>query len=189
MGQDSSLTDEKEPPLPPRAHKTWLYKNPVRRYDHYCRWVTNVIGLLNHREFVVMVTGLVAIGISGILFDFVLLFCMPHDMSHWITGISVILHLAYSVILTAVAAPILRLHVGFITRNELANEWKKNDFYVAIIGGMMIPVNDLNEQDFNDHFEYFLYDKTKNPYDKGAVANCWGFWCTPRWTPGQLGSF
>eukprot|EP00435_Cladocopium_sp_Y103_P062724 s554_g24.t1 len=31
-------------PMPKRSHKAWLYKRPIRRFDHYCRWVTNVIG-------------------------------------------------------------------------------------------------------------------------------------------------
>merc|ERR1719464_2422799 len=43
-------------PLPRRCHKTWLWALPIRRYDHYCRWLTASIGLLNHREFIVMVT-------------------------------------------------------------------------------------------------------------------------------------
>ena len=29
-------------------------RQPIRRYDHYCRWLTNAVGLLNHREFVAM---------------------------------------------------------------------------------------------------------------------------------------
>ncbi|CAJ1458055.1 unnamed protein product [Effrenium voratum] len=44
-------------PIPQRAHKAWLYKRPIRRFDHYCRWVTNVIGLNNHREFMATAPG------------------------------------------------------------------------------------------------------------------------------------
>jgi len=60
-----------KPPLPKRAQKMWLYRQPVRRYDHYCRWVTNCIGLLNHREFFVMVSGLVLIAVLGTAIDLV----------------------------------------------------------------------------------------------------------------------
>merc|ERR1719517_412974 len=62
--------------LPRRAHKCWQYDQPIRRYDHYCRWLTNVIGLLNHREFLVMVVGLVAIGVFGMALDTFLLLSM-----------------------------------------------------------------------------------------------------------------
>jgi hypothetical protein len=182
-------TDEKEQKLPERAHKMWLYKQPIRRYDHYCRWVTNAIGLLNHREFIIMVSGLVTIGVLGGLFDLLLLISMPHDRRYWLRGILVILHLMYSAIVTALAGPILRLHVGFVSRNELANEWKKNEFYIALIGGKRVPVNDLNEYDFNDHFDFFVYDPSRNPFDRGFYKNCFSFWCTTRWTPTQTGGF
>eukprot|EP00438_Fugacium_kawagutii_P030926 Skav202928 [mRNA] locus=scaffold1565:340874:341494:- [translate_table: standard] len=59
--------------LPLRAHKSWQYPLPIRRYDHYCKWLDNVIGFLNHREFVLMVGGLVMIAIIGIAVD-----CCPH---------------------------------------------------------------------------------------------------------------
>eukprot|EP00438_Fugacium_kawagutii_P014175 Skav207941 [mRNA] locus=scaffold108:220712:221515:+ [translate_table: standard] len=55
--------------LPQRAHKSWQYDRPIRRYDHYCKWLQNVIGLLNHREFVVMVGGLVVIAVLGMVVD------------------------------------------------------------------------------------------------------------------------
>merc|ERR1719395_339401 len=67
------MSPKQELPMPKRAHKAWLYALPIRRYDHYCRWLTNVIGLLNHREFVVMCIGLVTIGTIGIAVDGVLL--------------------------------------------------------------------------------------------------------------------
>ncbi|CAE7257996.1 cdc48 [Symbiodinium natans] len=31
-------------PNPRRAHKSWQYGRPIRRYDHYCKWLNNVIG-------------------------------------------------------------------------------------------------------------------------------------------------
>merc|ERR1712070_1174505 len=51
--------------LPRRAHKTWLYEIPIRRYSHYCRWLCNCVGLMNHREYILMCTGVVAIGFVG----------------------------------------------------------------------------------------------------------------------------
>ena len=29
-----------------RAHKPWQYSRPIRRYDHSCKWLKNVVGLL-----------------------------------------------------------------------------------------------------------------------------------------------
>lgn len=178
-----------QPPLPKRAHKTWLYRQPVRRYDHYCRWVTNCIGLLNHREFFVMVSGLVLIAVLGTAIDLVALIAV-FSKGTWAARIAVILHLGYSVILMALAGPILRIHVGLVMRNELASEWKRNDFYV-IMGkhGELISVNSLSDEDFNARFDTFTYDKSRNAFDKGWAENCWGFWCIPRWPPHQMGEF
>ena len=94
--------------LPKRAHQSRQYPRPIRRYDHYCKWLQNVpgwcfhllftffgflaafgngliqatktfgrlepcssqvIGLLNHREFALMLIGLVLIGILGVVID------------------------------------------------------------------------------------------------------------------------
>ncbi|CAE7494444.1 PFA3 [Symbiodinium natans] len=118
--------------LPRRCHKMWLFKQPIRRYDHYCRWLTNAVGLLNHRappEFVLMLIGLLVIGTAGTLVDFVLLVWTSSEGHHF-TGFLLIMHLTYSVILTLLAGPILRLHLTFVSRNELANEYKHNLFYI-----------------------------------------------------------
>lgn len=50
----------------------------AQRYDHYCRWLTNVIGLLNHREFFVMLVGLIAIAVAGVGVDAMLMFMIVH---------------------------------------------------------------------------------------------------------------
>eukprot|EP00913_Durusdinium_trenchii_P008691 g8164.t1 len=52
-----NVSHDIEEGLPQRAHKSRQYDHPIRRYDHYCKWVNNVIGLLNHREFILMVGG------------------------------------------------------------------------------------------------------------------------------------
>jgi len=182
---------EDGPPMPKRCHKAWLYASPIRRYDHFCRWLTNCIGLLNHREFVLMVWGLVTIGLCGGLLDFCLLVVSMWGGHSWLETFFLALHLAYSVGVVALAGPIFRLHVGFVSRNELANEWKRNDFYVvtSLKSGKTLPVNELSDDEFNDRFEAFEYDKLRNPWDKDTVSNCMAFWFTPRWTPGQLGEF
>lgn len=184
-----SLGDE--PPMPKRCHKAWLYASPIRRYDHFCRWLTNCIGLLNHREFVLMVWGLVTIGCCGGLLDFCLLIMALWEGHSKLELFFLALHLLYSSGLTTLAGPIFRLHVGFVSRNELANEWKRNEYYVvtSLRTGKTVPVNELSDDEFNERFDFFEYDKSKNPWDKDFVSNCLAFWFTPRWAPGQLGEF
>lgn len=188
---EEGANPKQELPMPKRAHKAWLYALPIRRYDHYCRWLTNVIGLLNHREFVIMCIGLVMIAGLGALVDLVLLIVMA-SRSHWSDMAVLLLHLMYSLCILGLGGPILRLHIGFISRNELAHDWKKNLFYVIHsrrTAGKVVLVNDLSDDEFNERFDSFCYDETRNPWDEGMRSNCWSFWCTSRWTPGQLGDF
>jgi len=179
-----------KPSLPKRAHKTWLYRQPVRRYDHYCRWVTNCIGLLNHRQFIIMVSGLVLLAVLGIAVDLVALTAIFSAGTTWLTRFGVCFHLFYSVVLMTLAGPIFRIHLGLVTRNELASEWKRNDFYVVEgAQGELIPVNTLSDDEFNQRFDNdFVYDKSKNAFDQGWQANCYSFWCSSR-ASNQLGEF
>uniref|UniRef100_A0A7S3TMV8 Palmitoyltransferase n=1 Tax=Strombidinopsis acuminata TaxID=141414 RepID=A0A7S3TMV8_9SPIT len=189
---DEDEDDEDMNPIPMRAHKAWQYTRPVRRYDHYCRWLANCIGLLNHREFVVMCSGLVILGALGALLDFTVLMSLVHQGEATIgTQVGLVLHLIYSLIMGTRVWPILSLHIGFISRNELANEWKRNDFYVITSArtGKVVPVNDLSDDEHNERFDSFHYAAEKNIFDKGVSANWWSFWCTARWAPDQTGEF
>lgn len=176
--------------LPHRAHKTWLYQMAIRRYDHYCRWVINCIGLLNHREFIILVACLVLIGVFGASIDVVLSITTIYRRL-WKDEIILCLHFIYSCLLLGLAAPILRIHIGLVSRNELANEWKRNLFYIihSTRSGQIVPVNELTDDEYNARFDSFAYDKPRNVYDHGVVQNCWTFWCTPRWQSDQLGEF
>lgn len=191
--EDGEEEDEEEgPPMPRRAHKAWQYPRPIRRYDHYCRWLANCIGLLNHREFVIMCSGLVTLGVLGSLLNITLLVVTSHNgETPYAISIGLALHLIYSIILALRVWPILQLHIGFISRNELANEWKRNDFYVITSArtGKVVPVNDLSDDEHNERFDSFHYASEKNSYDKGIYANCLSFWFTPRWRVQETGEF
>jgi len=182
--------------LPARAHKTWQYEYPIRRYDHYCKWLANCIGLLNHREFFIMCFGLVVIGGCGALLDALLIVrlqtgAIPDLEDVLSTKLFLAMHLAYSACLLLRVCPIFTLHVGFVSRNELANDWKKNTNYVlpSKDTGKLVPVNDLSDDEFNERFDAFIYAKEKNEFDKDVVTNWTTFWCTPRWASSQLGDF
>ena len=114
--------------VPRREHKSWQYSRPIRRYDHYCKWLQNVIGLLNHREFVVMVGGLLLIGVLGIMVD-IWLAILIAEKGFFRFGVVVSLHLVYSVALLVIAGPIFKIHFGPIWRNEMAQKWKKKEHY------------------------------------------------------------
>mmetsp|Transcript_63984 Transcript_63984/g.128390 ORF Transcript_63984/g.128390 Transcript_63984/m.128390 type:complete len:336 (-) Transcript_63984:137-1144(-) len=182
--------DQQAASAPKRAYKSWQFKRPVRRYDHYCRWLSNCIGLLNHREFVAMLIGLVLVGGLGIIVDVLLTVSMV-NRGFWDTELAIVAHLAYSVALLALACPIFRIHAGLVSRNELAAEWKRNEFYIAKSAkhGDNVPVNDLSDEEFNTLFDSFVYDQKRNAFDRGWVKNCFTFWCVPRWAPDQLGEF
>ena len=192
--------------IPRRAHKSWQYSRPIRRYDHYCKWLKKchryVIGLLNHREFVIMVAGLLSIGVLGIMVD-IWLAILIAEKGLFKFEIVVALHLGYSVALLAIGRPIFKIHFGLISRNEMAQEWKKKEDYVANIVGHVVlllpflgsigdnvPVEDLEDDEYNELFDRdsFVYDRTRNPFDNGCT-NCLNFWCQPRWTSDEKGEF
>ena len=152
----------------------------------------NVIGLLNHREFVIMVAGLLLIGVLGIMVD-IWLAILIAEKGFFKFEIVVALHLGYSVALLAIDWPIFKIHFGLISRNEMAQEWKKKEHYVAnnTSIGDNVPVEDLEDDEYNELFDRdsFVYDRTRNPFDNGCFTNCLNFWCQPRWTSDEKGEF
>eukprot|EP00439_Symbiodinium_sp_Y106_P038288 s6716_g4.t1 len=92
-------------------------------------------GLLNHREFVLMLVCLCLIGLFGVGLDGYLAVLLAQKgipgQGMWEAEIAVVSHLAFSVILLAIEVPILRIHIGLVSRNELGQEWKNNVHYVA----------------------------------------------------------
>merc|ERR1712037_682280 len=98
------------------------------------------------------------IGIVGTIVDMVLFGVSFVNMYTWTIEVLLVAHLAYSITILVLATPILRIHTGLISRNELAAEWKANDFYVlrrARNGETDKPVNELDDEEFNDRFDSF----------------------------------
>jgi len=180
-----------EADLPKRTYNDENYERPILRYDHYCRWINNWIGLYNHREFIVMAMFLSIVACAGVLADVVLLAFFWHTTDWWQKA-CLTLHCTYLLVFAHYVVPIFRQHVGFVSRNELAQEWKSDAFYIIHHAetGEPLAVNTLEDEDeYNAHFDTFQYDCMRNPWDKGCLNNCGVFWCTPRWAGGQLGEF
>jgi len=147
-----------------------------------------------------MTVGVVAIATLGTLVDALLLGralyqswdALPQALlENWLARTCILVHFMYSAVSMYFSAPILQLHIGFVSRNELAKDWRMDRFYVARDPQTkrLTSVQDLDAQAYNDLFDEFQYDSSRNPWDKGCAANCWAFWCTPRWAPDQLGEF
>ena len=88
----------------------------------------------------------------------------------------------------------LTIHAALISRNETAQEWKKQQNYVAndTSLGEDVPVEQLDGDGYNHLFDqdaFVVYDRTKNPFDKGVLSNCFNFWCMPRWTADEKGEW
>ena len=187
--RNAQLEMDLEQGMPRRAHKSWQYPRPIRRYDHYCKWLKNTIGLLNHREFVTMLAGLILIALLGVLIDAFLI----AKVKFLETEVIVALHLAYSIALLTIEGPMLNIHVGLICRNETAQEWKKKQNWVAnnTSLGDNVPVEELDDDEYNSLFDNdaFVYDQASNPFDKGIASNCLNFWCMPRWPADEKGEW
>ena len=189
------VNDNVEGELPKRTHKSWLYPKPVRRYDHYCRWLQNVVGLLNHREFMVMLIGLTLIATLGVLIDpYLVVLAYERAGIQIIRDVVLLLHWVYSLILLFYEGKIFMIHVGLISRNETAQEWKLNKHYVVhnTSKGDNVPVESLSDSDeYNEFFDKgaFTYSPQANSLDKGCPTNCFNFWCEPRWPAAVKGDF
>lgn len=177
-------------PAPKRSHKSFQYNRPLMRYDHYCRWIMNSIALKNHREFVIMLVCFCISIIFDIVVDVISIYWSASQANAAYTVI-IVLHLGYSMVFAYLVVPILRLHLGFISRNELANEWKRDLYYIVHDSrtGKPVWVKELDAEDFNDLFDAFQYDSSRNPWDQGCPTNCWNFWFTPRWQQENFGEF
>lgn len=175
--------------MPRRAGEHGFYARPVLRLHQYCRWVRNCIGLHNHRSYMVMLAGFVASAASSALVDLLLIVTCGREA--WATCI-LLAHAVCSTGLLWYSAPLLRLHSSFVSRNELAQEWKRDDFWIVRDEetGAAVSTRDLDVDTWNRHYDAdeFEYDPSLNRFDNGWWNNCMVFWLTPR-SDGTLGEF
>ena len=127
--QCNLLRNDKEIPFTVWTHTQRYALSTPFFHEMPLRWINNTIGLHNHREFVIMVGTLLLIAFLGMGIDLVLLSSFLGTIasqtfrpSEIVSMVLVALHLGYCFALLALAGPILRIHVGLISRNELAQE-------------------------------------------------------------------
>jgi hypothetical protein len=173
--------------IPPRAHKTWLYDRPIRRFDHHCRWLLNSIALNNHRSFIVMLLGLTMIGVFSWFVD-IWVFVTAFKDNLWseipLKLSAVALHFVYATAVLYLVIPILEIHATLISRSELAKDVTKDTYRVLRREGREdVQAHMLDADTYNqavDEDRQFEYSAKLNPYDKGMVTNCSNFWCKSR---------
>mmetsp|Transcript_25610 Transcript_25610/g.54344 ORF Transcript_25610/g.54344 Transcript_25610/m.54344 type:complete len:287 (+) Transcript_25610:225-1085(+) len=175
--------------LPQRAHKHWMYDRPIRRFHQYCRWVTNCIGLRNHRTYILLLLGVFLMASSNTLLD-LLAAPLYYRQGDWASLAALIFHTLFSAYVTYYSGPLLYAHMRFVIRNELVQEYKKDHAYVVTDEmGKQISVNELEVEDYNSLFDTFQYEPSLNPWDHGWYTNFTEFWLTDRSDEDELGDF
>jgi len=122
----------------------------VERFDHFCPWVGNVVGIRNHRYFVLFTLFSSAVALE--VFVSSIIMGASEDISHLKPherAIALALASYTAVIMLAVGG-LMCYHMDLILNNESTNERLKGVFRVR-----------------------------QNPYNKGPLQNCYDFWCVP----------
>jgi len=177
--------------LPKRTYNDESCERPILRYDHYCRWINNWIGLYNHRSFIVMAMFLSVVACIGVLADVALLAFCWHTTDWWQKG-CLLLHCAYSLAFAYYVLPIFRQHIRFVSRNELAQDWKSDAFYIVhhAVTGEPIAVNTLeDEEEYNAASTLFSMMAHGTHGTRGARKTVGSSGARPGGPMASLGSF
>merc|ERR1712113_863661 len=79
-------------------------------------------------------------------------------VSQLLGAIALVAHMIYSFYFSWYCVPLLRQHIGFVLRNELTQEWKRDDFNIIYNQvGDPVAVNELSEEEYNEQFDNFVY--------------------------------
>eukprot|EP00438_Fugacium_kawagutii_P012337 Skav221968 [mRNA] locus=scaffold195:885836:886768:- [translate_table: standard] len=94
------------------------------------------------------------------------------------SGTILAMHLVYSVALLAVAGPVLKMHFGLISGNEMALK-RENEHYIANNSnvGDNISVENLEDEIKTLFRQDAPGYRSRNPLD--CRMNCCNFWCQP----------
>mmetsp|Transcript_14943 Transcript_14943/g.26860 ORF Transcript_14943/g.26860 Transcript_14943/m.26860 type:complete len:294 (-) Transcript_14943:202-1083(-) len=122
----------------------------VERFDHFCPWVGNVVGIRNHKYFVLFTIHSSAVAAEVFASSMYLgASSKTSDIKPYVRAIALALSSYTAVIMLAVGG-LMCYHIDLIAQNVSTNERLKG-----------------------------VYAIRRNPYDKGASQNCHDFWCLP----------
>jgi len=123
----------------------------VERFDHFCPWVGNVVGLRNHKYFVAFTIGASVVALEVFVSSILVGTSakLSEELKAHERAMALILASYTAVIMLAVGG-LMCYHADLIAQNESTNERLKGVFAVRA-----------------------------NPYDEGVLTNCYNFWCLP----------
>ncbi|XP_061119472.1 palmitoyltransferase ZDHHC12-B isoform X1 [Conger conger] len=140
---------------PMRAKHCQTCKHCVRRYDHHCPWIENCVGERNHRWFVLYL-GVQLLALFWGLFIAWSGFRPAPTWDLWLRGNGLLLGAASIVgVVSVVVVLLLGSHLYLISHNATTWEFMSRPriSYLRHCGA------------------------DQNPFDRGAPANLWSFFC------------
>ncbi|KAG5834946.1 palmitoyltransferase ZDHHC12-B-like isoform X1 [Anguilla rostrata] len=140
---------------PMRAKHCQTCKHCVRRYDHHCPWIENCVGERNHRWFVLYL-GVQLLALIWGLFIAWSGFSPAPTWDLWLRGNGLLLAAASIMgVVSVVVVLLLGSHLYLISHNATTWEFMSRPriSYLRHCGA------------------------DQNPFDRGAPANLWSFFC------------
>jgi len=123
----------------------------IERFDHFCPWIGNVVGVRNHKYFVLFTVFTFAVAVEVFISSVVIGTADPHHFKIPTHERAVALTLmSYTVVIMLAVGGLMCYHIDLVAQNESTNERLKG-----------------------------TYTLRRNPHNKGIFSNCFSFWCIP----------
>jgi palmitoyltransferase ZDHHC13/17 len=140
---------------PVRAKHCATTDRCVVRFDHYCAWIGNAVGMANHFEFMIML-GLVII-------------CHACSLPGFITALNLSWDMTVGEMFEAMRADPLLIYLILF---QVVNGFWEASLWFQLFSGILGNIT-MNEKMHSKHYTHFWKDgKFSNPFDLGsAMAN------------------